>query len=137
MLSESSQGFESPILRTLRSHKTYRPTDTPLVTAFWPVLLRGGDYERHLGQDVSVGYLSHDADEIQLYFQETRDFLVNTAEAADAFCPADGAASVASRTAPLVQSAPRQLGIWSMIRPRQRAVRCCYSLSRSRTQKPW
>jgi uncharacterized linocin/CFP29 family protein len=42
---------------------------------------RGGDYELHLGQDVSIGYLSHDASSVQLYFQESLTFLVNTAEA--------------------------------------------------------
>ncbi|AKU16559.1 family 1 encapsulin nanocompartment shell protein [Luteipulveratus mongoliensis] len=41
---------------------------------------RGGDYELHLGQDLSIGYLSHDADTVQLYLQESFTFLVNTAE---------------------------------------------------------
>jgi uncharacterized linocin/CFP29 family protein len=43
---------------------------------------RGGDFELHLGQDVSIGYLSHDADRIQLYFQESLTFIVQTSEAA-------------------------------------------------------
>jgi uncharacterized linocin/CFP29 family protein len=43
---------------------------------------RGGDYELHLGQDVSIGYLSHDAATIELYFQESVTFLVQTTEAA-------------------------------------------------------
>ena len=43
---------------------------------------RGGDYELHLGQDTSVGYLSHDADTVSLYLEESLTFLVNTAEAA-------------------------------------------------------
>ena len=43
---------------------------------------RGGDYELHLGQDLSIGYLSHDAESVQLYFQESFTFLANTAEAA-------------------------------------------------------
>ena len=42
---------------------------------------RGGDYELRLGQDLSIGYLSHDADTVQLYFQESLTFLVYTAEA--------------------------------------------------------
>lgn len=42
---------------------------------------RGGDYELHLGQDLSIGYLSHDAQEIELYLQETLTFRVNTTEA--------------------------------------------------------
>jgi uncharacterized linocin/CFP29 family protein len=43
---------------------------------------RGGDYELYLGQDVSIGYLSHDATSIELYFQESLTFVVQTAEAA-------------------------------------------------------
>jgi uncharacterized linocin/CFP29 family protein len=42
---------------------------------------RGGDFELQLGQDLSIGYLSHDADSVQLYFQESLTFLVYTAEA--------------------------------------------------------
>jgi uncharacterized linocin/CFP29 family protein len=42
---------------------------------------RGGDYELRLGQDLSIGYLSHDAATVQLYFQETFTFAVYTAEA--------------------------------------------------------
>jgi len=42
---------------------------------------RGGDYELRLGQDLSIGYLSHDAEYVQLYFQESLTFLVYTAEA--------------------------------------------------------
>lgn len=42
---------------------------------------RGGDYELRLGQDVSIGYLSHDAESVQLYFTESFTFAVYTAEA--------------------------------------------------------
>jgi uncharacterized linocin/CFP29 family protein len=42
---------------------------------------RGGDYELHLGQDLSIGYQSHDADQVQLYLQESLTFLALTAEA--------------------------------------------------------
>lgn len=43
---------------------------------------RGGDFELFLGQDVSVGYLSHDADTVRLYLQESLTFRVYTGEAA-------------------------------------------------------
>jgi len=43
---------------------------------------RGGDYELHIGQDLSIGYLSHDATSIELYFQESLTFLMYTSEAA-------------------------------------------------------
>jgi uncharacterized linocin/CFP29 family protein len=42
---------------------------------------RGGDYELRLGQDLSIGYLSHDASSVQLYFTESLTFLAYTAEA--------------------------------------------------------
>ena len=42
---------------------------------------RGGDFTLQLGQDLSIGYLSHDAERIQLYLQESFTFLVHTSEA--------------------------------------------------------
>jgi uncharacterized linocin/CFP29 family protein len=42
---------------------------------------RGGDYELRLGQDLSIGYLAHDADSVQLYFTESFTFAAYTAEA--------------------------------------------------------
>jgi uncharacterized linocin/CFP29 family protein len=42
---------------------------------------RGGDYELRLGQDLSIGYRSHDADSVQLYFTESFTFAVYTTEA--------------------------------------------------------
>lgn len=58
------------------------------VVAFAPTLsgaivltMRGGDYTLTLGEDVRIGYLSHDAHSVQLYVQESVTFRVNTAEA--------------------------------------------------------
>jgi uncharacterized linocin/CFP29 family protein len=45
------------------------------------VSTRGGDYELYLGQDLSIGYLSHDAATVTLYFEEALTFLAHTAEA--------------------------------------------------------
>jgi uncharacterized linocin/CFP29 family protein len=42
---------------------------------------RGGDFELHLGEDLAIGYLSHDTEYVQLYFQESLTFLVYTTEA--------------------------------------------------------
>jgi len=42
---------------------------------------RGGDYVLRLGQDLSIGYLSHDADQVQLYYTESFTFSVYTTEA--------------------------------------------------------
>jgi uncharacterized linocin/CFP29 family protein len=42
---------------------------------------RGGDFELHLGQDLSIGYQSHDDSKVNLYFEESLAFLVYTGEA--------------------------------------------------------
>jgi uncharacterized linocin/CFP29 family protein len=43
---------------------------------------RGGDFELQLGQDVSIGYLSHTDTTVRLYLQESLTFQMLTAEAA-------------------------------------------------------
>jgi uncharacterized linocin/CFP29 family protein len=53
----------------------------PALTGALLLSTRGGDYELHLGQDLSIGYLGHDERTIQLYFQESLTFLVQTSEA--------------------------------------------------------
>jgi uncharacterized linocin/CFP29 family protein len=60
----------------------------PAIDGVFVLTTRGGDFTLHLGQDISIGYLSHDADTIQLYLQETMTFLMPTAEAAVALAPA-------------------------------------------------
>jgi uncharacterized linocin/CFP29 family protein len=52
---------------------------------------RGGDYELHIGQDLSIGYLSHDDDQIRLYLQESLTFLAVTAESGVALRPGEAA----------------------------------------------
>jgi uncharacterized linocin/CFP29 family protein len=42
---------------------------------------RGGDYELRLGQELSIGYLSHSATQVDLYFTESFTFSVYTTEA--------------------------------------------------------
>lgn len=43
---------------------------------------RGGDFELTVGQDLSIGYLSHDADQVQLYLEESIAFQAYSPEAA-------------------------------------------------------
>jgi uncharacterized linocin/CFP29 family protein len=45
------------------------------------VSTRGGDFDLWLGQDISIGYLGHDAQTVTLYLQETLTFQMQTAEA--------------------------------------------------------
>lgn len=46
------------------------------------VSTRGGDFELHIGQDLSIGYHSHNENEVNLYLQETFAFRVPGDEAA-------------------------------------------------------
>ncbi|WP_432014358.1 family 1 encapsulin nanocompartment shell protein [Streptomyces cucumeris] len=62
----------------------------PAIDGAFLLSTRGGDFELHLGQDVSIGYLSHDENRVRLYFQETLTFLMYTSEAAVALAPAPG-----------------------------------------------
>ena len=48
---------------------------------------RGGDFELHIGQDASIGYLNHTDAVVRLYLQETFTFLLLTTEAAVALLP--------------------------------------------------
>lgn len=57
----------------------------PAIDGGFLLSTRGGDYELCLGQDLSIGYESHDADAVRLYFLEAITFLVYTAEAAVPF----------------------------------------------------
>jgi uncharacterized linocin/CFP29 family protein len=53
----------------------------PAIDGAFVLTTRGGDFDLQLGTDVSIGYLSHDADTVQLYMQETMTFLAYTSEA--------------------------------------------------------
>ena len=53
----------------------------PAIDGAFMLSCRGGDYELWLGQDLSIGYRSHDASAVELYFTESLTFLAYTAEA--------------------------------------------------------
>jgi uncharacterized linocin/CFP29 family protein len=53
----------------------------PAIDGAFVLTGRGGDYELRLGQDLSIGYLAHDSEHVELYFQESLTFLAYTAEA--------------------------------------------------------
>src|SRR5271170_5348796 len=60
---------------------------TPAIEGAFVLTTRGGDFALHLGQDVSIGYLSHTDTTVSLYLQESLTFLLLTAEAAVALVP--------------------------------------------------
>ena len=53
----------------------------PAIDGAFVLSTRGGDFDLQLGTDVSIGYLSHDAETVRLYLEETLTFLCYTAEA--------------------------------------------------------
>lgn len=46
----------------------------PAIDGAFVLTTRGGDFDLQLGTDVAIGYLSHDAETVQLYLQETLTF---------------------------------------------------------------
>jgi uncharacterized linocin/CFP29 family protein len=60
---------------------------TPGLEGAAVVSLRGGDFILECGQDLSVGYDSHDAAQVELYIQESLSFRVATPEAAIVLTP--------------------------------------------------
>lgn len=57
----------------------------PAINGAFVVTTRGGDFDLHLGQDISIGYSSHTDTSVRLYLQETFTFLYLTSESAVAF----------------------------------------------------
>ncbi len=60
---------------------------SPAIAGAFVLTTRGGDFDLHIGQDVSIGYLSHTDSVVRLYLQETLTFLLLTTEAAVAMVP--------------------------------------------------
>ncbi len=56
-------------------------SSAPAIDGAFVLSTRGGDFDLQLGTDVSIGYLNHGAETVQLYLQETFTFLNYTAEA--------------------------------------------------------
>src|SRR5579863_8528626 len=59
----------------------------PAIAGAFVLTTRGGDFDLHIGQDVSIGYLIHNDGAVRLYLQETFTFLLLTTEAAVALAP--------------------------------------------------
>jgi uncharacterized linocin/CFP29 family protein len=60
----------------------------PAIAGAFVLTTRGGDFDLHIGQDISIGYLSHTDAVVRLYLQETFTFFLLTTEAAVALAPA-------------------------------------------------
>jgi len=86
-LAESSDnGY--PILQHIRRLIETEIIWAPAIEGAVVLTTRGGDFDLHIGEDVSIGYLSHTAETVQLYLQETFTFLLLTTEASVTLVPA-------------------------------------------------
>jgi uncharacterized linocin/CFP29 family protein len=84
---ETSEHGGYPLLDHLRKILGGPLVWAPGVGGAVVVSLRGGDFLFESGEDVSVGYESHDADAVHLYLVESFGFRVVTPEAAVALTP--------------------------------------------------
>jgi uncharacterized linocin/CFP29 family protein len=76
----SEEGY--PVLQHIRRLVDGEIVWAPGIEGGLVLTARGGDFVLDLGQDLSIGYLSHSATEVELYLQESFTFRLLTAEAA-------------------------------------------------------
>jgi len=81
----SDHGY--PVLEHVKRLVEDRIVWAPAIPGAVVLSTRGGDFELHIGQDASIGYLNHTDKVVRLYLQETFTFLLLTAEAAVALAP--------------------------------------------------
>jgi len=79
---EGAEAGGYPLLEHLRKILEGPVVWAPGVGGAVVLSLRGGDFLFESGQDLSIGYDSHDADSVHLYLQESFSFHVATPEAA-------------------------------------------------------
>jgi uncharacterized linocin/CFP29 family protein len=76
----SDNGY--PVMEHVRKLVRDEIVWAPAIDGAFVLTTRGGDFDLHIGQDVSIGYLSHSDSVVRLYLQETLTFLLLTSEAA-------------------------------------------------------
>jgi len=86
-LSEASDhGY--PVIQHIQRLVNEEIIWAPAIAGAFILTTRGGDFDLHIGQDVSIGYSNHSDRVVTLYLQETLTFLLLTSEAAVALNPA-------------------------------------------------
>jgi uncharacterized linocin/CFP29 family protein len=86
MLAETSD-YGYPVLEHVKRLVDDKIIWAPGVPGAVILTTRGGDFDLHIGQDTSIGYLNHTESTVRLYLQETFTFLLLTTEAAVALTP--------------------------------------------------
>lgn len=79
VMGGSDDGY--PVLKHIARMLDSEVVWSPALTGGILMSKRGGDFQLTIGQDISIGYKSHTADEIELYFIETLSYLTLTTEA--------------------------------------------------------
>jgi len=82
VVTETAENGGYPLLKHLRKIVEGPIVWAPGVNGAVVLSLRGGDFVFDSGQDVSIGYDSHDGDVVNLYLEESFSFHVATPEAA-------------------------------------------------------
>jgi len=85
-LAETSD-YGYPVLEHVKRLVEGKIIWAPAIDGAFVVTTRGGDLDLHIGQDASIGYLSHTDTSVRLYLQETFTFLYLTSESAVALAP--------------------------------------------------
>ncbi|MBV8050786.1 MAG: bacteriocin family protein [Acidobacteriaceae bacterium] len=80
-LAETSD-YGYPVLEHVKRLVEGKIIWAPAIDGAFVVTTRGGDLDLYLGQDASIGYLSHTDTQVRLYLQETFTFLYSTSESA-------------------------------------------------------
>jgi uncharacterized linocin/CFP29 family protein len=79
---ETTQKGGYPVLEQLRLITGGPLAWAPAVEGSVVMSVRGGDFELTLGEDLAVGFVSADAERVQLYLEESVAFRAHTSEAA-------------------------------------------------------
>ena len=85
LAAASDHGY--PVLEHVKRLVEDKVIWAPAIEGAFVLTTRGGDFELNIGQDLSIGYLSHTESSVRLYLQESFTFLLLTAEAAVALTP--------------------------------------------------
>jgi uncharacterized linocin/CFP29 family protein len=86
LTGSSDDGY--PVLKHIQKLVDKEIVWSPAVKGGVLVTTRGGDFQLTIGQDLSIGYLSHDAETVELYLQETLSYQTQTSEASVILDPA-------------------------------------------------
>jgi uncharacterized linocin/CFP29 family protein len=81
----SDEGY--PVLQHIQRLVDGEIVWAPGIQGGFVLTTRGGDFELHIGQDISIGYVEHSETAVRLYLQESFTFRLLTAEAAVVLAP--------------------------------------------------